>query len=158
MIALTSCFGVLTPHTEAPVVPQSTVCPDLLQSLQIVAKLRVDGVGENLAVLAIDDVSLSVQEPCRDLELSRILDDGDETLKLVRVEFTSPNELVSQKHKYKGTTGCAPLVEVNISLFAYDVCVTTSDTLDLGQGVHNLALSINVGVEETQNVLSEEWE
>ena len=49
--------------------------------------------------------------------------------------------------------GCAPLVQVNVGLFADKVGVTTADTLDLGQGVHNLALSINVGVEETQNVL-----
>ena len=46
-----------------------------------------------------------------------------------------------------------PLVEVDIGLFADKVGVTTTDTLDLGQGVHNLALAINVSVEETQDVL-----
>lgn len=48
----------------------------------------------------------------------------------------------------------APLVEVNIGLLADQVGVATSDTLDLGQGVHDLALSINVSVEQTQNVLN----
>ncbi len=48
---------------------------------------------------------------------------------------------------------CSPLVEVNISLLADNVGVTTTNTLDLGQGVHDLALSIDVGVEETQDVL-----
>ena len=46
-----------------------------------------------------------------------------------------------------------PLVEVDIGLFADKVGVTTTDTLDLGQRVHNLALAINVSVEETQDVL-----
>lgn len=40
-----------------------------------------------------------------------------------------------------------PLVEVNIGLLAHQVGVATSDTLDLGQGVHDLLLSLNVGVE-----------
>ena len=46
-----------------------------------------------------------------------------------------------------------PLVEIDIGLLADNVGVTATNTLDLGQGVHDLALAINVGVEETQNVL-----
>lgn len=70
--------------------PETTVRTDLLQPLEVVTRLRVDGVGENLRVLAIDNVSLPVQEPCRDLELGRILEDGNDTLELIRVELTSP--------------------------------------------------------------------
>lgn len=47
----------------------------------------------------------------------------------------------------------APLVEVNIGLFACNVGVATTDTLDLGQGVHDFALAVNIGVEQTQDVL-----
>lgn len=47
----------------------------------------------------------------------------------------------------------APLVEIDISLLAYNVGVTTTNTLDLGQGVHDFALSIDVGVEQTQDML-----
>ena len=50
----------------------------------------------------------------------------------------------------------APLVQVDIGLFADKVGVTTAHTLDLRQGVHDLALAINVRVEETQNVLHSE--
>ena len=50
----------------------------------------------------------------------------------------------------------APLVEVDIGLFADKVGVTTTNTLDLRQSVHDLALAINVSVEETQDVLSAE--
>lgn len=46
-----------------------------------------------------------------------------------------------------------PLVEVNIGLLADQVGVTATDTLDLGQGVHNLLLAVNIGVEQTQDVL-----
>ena len=52
--------------------------------------------------------------------------------------------------------GYAPLVQVNVGLFADKVGVTTANTLDLRQGVHDLALAINVGVEETQDVLRTE--
>ena len=46
-----------------------------------------------------------------------------------------------------------PLVQINIGLLADQVGVTTTDTLDSGQGVHDLLLSIDVGVEETENEL-----
>ena len=67
--------------------PETTVRTDLLQTLQVITQLRVDRVGENLAVLAVDNVPLPVQEPHRDLELCRVLDDSDKTLQLIRVEL-----------------------------------------------------------------------
>ena len=68
---------------------ETTVRTDLLQPLKIVTELRVDTVGENLRVLAVDDVPLPVQEPRRDLELRGVLDDGDETFELIRVKLAS---------------------------------------------------------------------
>jgi len=50
---------------------------DLLQALQIITKLGVDTVRENLRVLAIDDIALTIEEPSGDLVLGRVLDDGD---------------------------------------------------------------------------------
>jgi hypothetical protein len=46
-----------------------------------------------------------------------------------------------------------PLVEVDIGLLADQVGVAASNTLDLGQGVHDLLLSIDVRVEETKDEL-----
>lgn len=46
-----------------------------------------------------------------------------------------------------------PFVHVNISLFADKVGITTTNTLDVSHGVHDFFFTINVGVEETQNVL-----
>lgn len=47
---------------------------------------------------------------------------------------------------------CIPLVQVDIGLLADEVGVTTTDTLDLGEGVHHLLLAVNVGVEQTQDL------
>lgn len=46
-----------------------------------------------------------------------------------------------------------PLVQVDIGLLADQVGVSATDTLDLGQCVHDLLLAIDVGVEETQDEL-----
>jgi len=47
----------------------------------------------------------------------------------------------------------APLVQIDIGLLADDVGVSSTNTLDLSQGIHDLALSIDVGVQQTENVL-----
>ena len=60
-------LGVLTTDTEAPVVTETTMSADLLQALKIVTELRGDTVGEDLTVLAIDDIALPVEEPAGDL-------------------------------------------------------------------------------------------
>jgi hypothetical protein len=57
------------------------------------------------------------------------------------------SELHTTKWKY------IPLVEINICLLANKVGVTTSNTLDLRQSVHNLALSVNISIKQTENML-----
>ena len=42
---------------------ETTVSADLLEAFEIITELRVDTVGQNLRVLAIDDIALSVHEP-----------------------------------------------------------------------------------------------
>jgi hypothetical protein len=136
---------VLTTHPQAPEVSQATVGPNLFQSLEVITQLRIDTIRQNLRVLAIHDILLSVQEPRRDFELSGILDNSDNALKLVRVQFTGTTQIcervyiINKKH--------IPLVEVNIRLLADKVGITTPDTLDLRQSVHNLALSVDISVE-----------
>lgn len=46
-----------------------------------------------------------------------------------------------------------PFVQINIGFLADQVGITTTDTLYLGQGVHDLLLAINVGVEQSQDEL-----
>jgi len=47
----------------------------------------------------------------------------------------------------------APLVQIDIGLLADNVGVSSTNTLDLSHCVHDLALSIDVGVQQTENVL-----
>ena len=81
-------LGVLATHAQAPEVTQTSVHADLLHALQVLAQLAVHAVGQDLAVLAVDDVALSVQEPGRDLVLRWVLHDGDDALEFFRGEFT----------------------------------------------------------------------
>ena len=69
---------MLSTHAQAPVVPQTTMRTDLLQPLQVLTQLAVHAVGQDLAVLAVHDVALPVEEPDGDFVLSRVLDDGDD--------------------------------------------------------------------------------
>jgi len=47
----------------------------------------------------------------------------------------------------------APLGQIDVGLLADDVGVPPTNTLDLGQCVHDFAFSIDVGVQQTENVL-----
>lgn len=86
---------MLTANAEAPVVAETTVGTNLLEALKIVTELRVDTVGKDLRVLTVDDVTLSVEEPRRDLVLGGVLDNGNNTLELFGGELTSTvNEIL----------------------------------------------------------------
>lgn len=80
---------MLTTDTETPVVTETTVRADLLQALEILTELGVDTVGDDLRVLAVGDVALSVEEPGGDLVLGGVLDDGDDTLEFFGGDITS---------------------------------------------------------------------
>ena len=58
---------MLTTDAEAPVVTETTVSADLLEALEVLTELGVDTVGEDLRVLAVDNVALPVEEPGGDL-------------------------------------------------------------------------------------------
>lgn len=80
---------MLSSDTETPVVTKTSVGTDLLQSLQIFTELAVHLVSKDLGVLAIGDVTLSVEEPGGNLVLGWVLDDGDDSLEFFRGDFTS---------------------------------------------------------------------
>ena len=67
-----SRLGVLATYTETPVVSKTTVSTDLLQALKIFTEFAVDTVCKDLRVLAIDNVTLPVEEPSGDLVCRRI--------------------------------------------------------------------------------------
>jgi hypothetical protein len=78
---------VLTPNTKAPEVTKTPVSTNLLQTLQVITEFGVNTVGQDLRVLAIDNILLPIQEPCGNLELRGVLQNGNETLELIRVQL-----------------------------------------------------------------------
>lgn len=123
---------MLTSDLETPVVSKTSVGTDLLKTLKVLTELVVKLVDKQVRVLALSEVTLSVKEPAGDLVLSGVLDDGDDSLELFDSEFT-------------GSLG-----ERNISLLADQVGVTTTDTSNGSQGVHDLDSTIDVSAEQTE--------
>lgn len=130
-----SGLGVLSAHLVSPVMSDTTMGSHLLQALQILTNLADQSVHNNLRGLTRHSVLLSVDEPVGDLVLLVVGNDGAQQLDLLVGEGTS-------------TT-----VNVHLSLLADKVGVTTSNTGDLGKGEHHLLLTIDVGIQHTQNVL-----
>ena len=74
---------MLTPHTQTPEVAQPTMGAHLLQPLQILTQLGLHVISEDLGVLAVGDIALSIEEPCWDFVLRRVLDDGDDSFEFL---------------------------------------------------------------------------
>ncbi len=68
---VTGGLGMLTTDTQAPIMTQTSVGADLLQTLQVLTKLVVEHIGQSLGGLAVLDVTPSVKEPIRDLVLPK---------------------------------------------------------------------------------------
>eukprot|EP00242_Pyramimonas_sp_CCMP2087_P004255 CAMPEP_0198199380 /NCGR_PEP_ID=MMETSP1445-20131203/2690_1 /TAXON_ID=36898 /ORGANISM="Pyramimonas sp., Strain CCMP2087" /LENGTH=135 /DNA_ID=CAMNT_0043869217 /DNA_START=407 /DNA_END=814 /DNA_ORIENTATION=- len=109
--------------------------PDLLQALEIVTELGVEGRRDDLGVATILNILLPVKEPVGNFVLAGVGDNHHESLKL------SGGELAS------------PLVHVNLSLLAGEDGETATHTPDGGNSEGNLLLAIHVSVDNTQNVL-----
>merc|ERR1712142_276904 len=131
----TGGLGVLTAHTQTPEVSESTVSPDLLQPLKIFSQLVVETVSKDLAVLAILNVLLSVEEPVRDFVLAGILHNGHHPLHLIVGQLSSS------------------FVEVDIGLPQDDMGIASANTLNGSDGEGALPPSINIRVENTKDVL-----
>ncbi|GMT25662.1 hypothetical protein PFISCL1PPCAC_16959, partial [Pristionchus fissidentatus] len=128
-------LGVLSTHTESPVVTETSVEADLLQTLEILTPLVVDTGRENLSGLAVLVVSSSVEEPVRDLVLGGVLHDGGDLLDLLFGELS-------------GASG-----DVNVGLAAARERETAANSLQRGQGEGDHLVSVDVGVHHTMNVL-----
>ena len=68
---VTGSLGMLTTDTQAPIMTQTSVGANLLQTLQVLTKLVVEHIGQSLGGLAVLDVTPSVKEPIRDLVLPK---------------------------------------------------------------------------------------
>ena len=131
----TSGLGVLTAHLVSPVMSDTAMGSDLLQALQILTHLSDQAVDHNLRGLTGHSVLLSVDKPVGDLVLLVVGNDGAQQLDLLVGE------------------GTRAAVDINLSLLADKVGVSAANTGDLGKGEHHLLLTIDVGVQHTQDVL-----
>jgi len=132
---VSSGLGVLAASPKTPVVTQTTVSTNFLQTLQILTDLVVQDVGHHLVGLAVLVIPLSVEEPIRDLVLAWVLHDGDDLFNILLAELSSP------------------LRHGDVSLLQYNVSVPATNTFDGGQGEHNIGLSLNVSIQDTENML-----
>ena len=135
MLSASSGAGVLSPHANSPPVTETPVRPDFLEPLHIITELGIKRLGKDLRVFAGLEILLPVQEPKRDLELARVLDDSNKLLNLVSGELTSA------------------LVHVNLGLLADEIGKPSAKTLDLRQAKDNITLSLNIRIQNTENVL-----
>merc|ERR1719337_7687 len=110
---------------------ETTVSPALPETLEGLAHLGVEDVSVHMGGLA---VLLAVHEPGGH-ELEGVLDHSDDLVDLLGGELTSA------------------LLEVDLSLLAHHVGEAAADTLDGGDGEGHLVTPIDVGVQNTQNVL-----
>jgi hypothetical protein len=93
----TGSFGMLTTDTNTPEVSETPVATDLLQPFEVITELRVDIVGQDLAVLAVDDIFVPVKEPEWNLELRGVLHDVHDSFELVRVQVTSADNVKEEE-------------------------------------------------------------
>jgi len=135
MLPAASGAGVLSPNTNTPPVTQTTVCPNLLEPLNVISQLSIKVLGKDLSVLARLEILLTIEEPKRNLELAWVLNNGYEFLNFIGGEFS------------------AAFVHVDFCLFANEVGETTAKTLDFGEAEYDITLSFDVRVENTEDVL-----
>jgi len=126
---------VLSTHTNTQVMTDTTVSPDLLQTLKVISELDIQSVRRELCSLSISDIFLSVEEPVGDLELTRVRENGNHLLNVFCSKFTSS------------------FVKINVCLLANKVGEPATATLDGGKSIHHFTLTLNVGILNTKNVL-----
>lgn len=153
-------LGVLPADAQSPEMTQATVGAHLLHPFQVVTQLRVHGVGENLRVLAVDNVTLPVEEPYGDLVLCRVLDDGDDALEFFRGEFTGAGRVsrrmeISASYRLLRSTSAFLQTKLEYRRPTPLILVKAYMTFCLpalvrGLEVAELKRTIDVGVEKTQ--------
>jgi hypothetical protein len=79
----TSGFGVLTSDPDSPVMTETSVSTNLFQSFNILTQLVIKTVGNDLRVLSVHNILLSIQKPIWNLVLTRVLHNSDDTFQFI---------------------------------------------------------------------------
>jgi hypothetical protein len=131
----TCCLGVLTSDLESPFVSDTLVTSDLVQSFDVFSELGFENVGGDLEVLSFLVILLSVEEPSGDSVSFRVTDDVGDTVALGFGHLTGSE------------------LGVDSEDFADKESESSSDTLNFVKSVRDGSLTIDVGVENTMNML-----
>ena len=112
-----------------PVVPEATVGPYLLESLQILSQLVIQLVGQQLGVLPVTDILLSVQKPVGDLVLPRVLHYNYDPLNLQMGGEEKSVNLIGDSSYLFFRQLPSSLTHINISFLADEVRIPSTDSL-----------------------------
>lgn len=160
----TGGLGVLTAHAETPHVAETAVQADLRQANNVVAKACLEVVSSDLIVLASAGVLLSVKEPglmkqVRITQISKIITGilkRRGSVITATMRSTSSGEsspALQQCENKRNRSYILPLAHINVGLPADQTGKAATNTLNGSQRVHGLLATVNVGVEDTKNVL-----
>ena len=127
--------SVLSTDTDAVGVTDTTMATHLAETLDIVTELGGDGGGGDVLDGTGLGVTLTVQEPGGDLVLLGISNDVGDLLALL------------------GGEGTGATVDVDVGLLADHVGEADSDTTEDAEREGDLALAVDVGVQQTHDVL-----
>ena len=128
-------LGVLTSDLEEPVMSETSVLFDLLHTFDVLSDLGFEGVGGDVKVSSVSEISSAVESPDGDIESRGV---GDDLVDLVPVSLGN-------------LTGSQRRLDVGSS--KDHMGESRSDTLDRGESVSNASPSFEVGVEDTLDVL-----
>ena len=128
-------FSMLTSHSKSPFVSETAVSSHLEESFDVFSELGFEDVGGHLEVLSFFIVANSVQEPSRNSLSFGVVDDIGDFVALLLIKFASSDSGVDSED------------------LADEETESSTNTLNLFKGIGNGPLAINVGVEDTVDVL-----
>eukprot|EP01017_Pseudomicrothorax_dubius_P025732 TRINITY_DN2811_c0_g1_i1.p1 TRINITY_DN2811_c0_g1~~TRINITY_DN2811_c0_g1_i1.p1 ORF type:complete len:122 (+),score=18.20 TRINITY_DN2811_c0_g1_i1:84-449(+) len=92
-----SGLGVLSSDTETPVVTETSVSLDLLETLEVLTEFGIKVVRGKLVGLSVLEVALTIEEPLWDAMAQWVEDDLLDLVHLVLIELTSSTLLRTRK-------------------------------------------------------------
>ena len=126
---------MLSSNLESPLVPETSVAPDLEQSLHVFSELGFEDVGCHLQVLSLLVVSLPVEEPTGNAVSLGIGNEIGDGITLRLRQFSGPEFGVESED------------------LADEESKPSADSLDLVECEGDGSLTVDVGVENTVNML-----
>ncbi|MDD2840529.1 MAG: hypothetical protein PHY80_05445 [Rickettsiales bacterium] len=126
---------MLTSDLESPFVSDTLVTSDLVQSFDVFSEFGFENVGSDLKVLSFLVIFLSVEEPSWDTVSFWIVDDVGNTITLGFGQLSGSESWIDSEN------------------FADKESKSSSNTFNFIKSIRNGSFTINIGVEDTMNVL-----